>query len=221
MDIQAVVSSNDAFGRHWLAALGESAGRCHVGSLAEALRLPLSPAGLLVIDLRDDAAQLTERLPELVRRTRLILGGLDFAGEEELQWLGRGVLACCGPGLRPEERQRIVAVVRQGGFWLSARAWPLFMLHLHKLPAAAPPDRAGNPALARLTSREREVATLVADGSNNKQIARALNITDRTVKTHLTAVFSKLGVADRLHLALLLKQSGSDERRGDAAPSST
>jgi two-component system NarL family response regulator len=58
--------------------------------------------------------------------------------------------------------------------------------------------------LADLTRREREIAELIGNGESNKQIARQLAITERTVKAHLTEIFRKLGIADRLRLALLI-----------------
>ena len=58
--------------------------------------------------------------------------------------------------------------------------------------------------LAFLTGREHEIAALVGIGGTNKQIARQLDISERTVKAHLTEIFRKLGIADRLKLALLL-----------------
>jgi DNA-binding NarL/FixJ family response regulator len=58
-----------------------------------------------------------------------------------------------------------------------------------------------------LTQREYEIATLVGNGETNKQIARRLDITERTVKAHLTEVFRKLDIADRLKLALIVKGS--------------
>jgi DNA-binding NarL/FixJ family response regulator len=53
-----------------------------------------------------------------------------------------------------------------------------------------------------LTTREREVLGLVRDGLANKQIARRLGISERTVKAHLTSVFATIGVADRTAAAL-------------------
>jgi DNA-binding NarL/FixJ family response regulator len=64
------------------------------------------------------------------------------------------------------------------------------------LPGAAP-----DPA-ASLSPREREVLRLVAQGLANKQIGRALGITERTVKVHLGNVFRRIGVADRTSAAL-------------------
>ncbi len=53
-----------------------------------------------------------------------------------------------------------------------------------------------------LSEREREVARLAASGESNLAIAQALNITERTVKAHLSSCFEKLEVTDRLQLAL-------------------
>lgn len=57
--------------------------------------------------------------------------------------------------------------------------------------------------IAALTSREREVLALLADGRSNREIARLLNVSEKTVKTHVSAVLAKLGVADRTQAALL------------------
>jgi DNA-binding NarL/FixJ family response regulator len=57
-----------------------------------------------------------------------------------------------------------------------------------------------------LTDREREVLMLVQDGLANKQIARRLGISERTVKAHLTSVFQRLGVSDRTQAALWAKE---------------
>jgi DNA-binding NarL/FixJ family response regulator len=59
----------------------------------------------------------------------------------------------------------------------------------------------------RLSARESEVLTLVATGLPNKQIARRLGITERTVKAHLTAVYQQLGVTDRTQAALWAKDN--------------
>ena len=54
----------------------------------------------------------------------------------------------------------------------------------------------------QLSAREREVLHLVAQGLANKQIARRLAISERTVKAHLTSIFTRLGVSDRTQAAL-------------------
>ena len=62
--------------------------------------------------------------------------------------------------------------------------------------------------LARLTTREREVLVLVARGLPNKRIARELEISEKTVKAHLTSVFQRIGVTDRTQAALWAQRNG-------------
>ena len=57
-------------------------------------------------------------------------------------------------------------------------------------------------AMNRLTPREREIAQLVYDGLSNKEIARRLGISEGTIKTHLHNIFTKLGLANRVMLAM-------------------
>ena len=71
------------------------------------------------------------------------------------------------------------------------------------LAAQRAPDR-----LDALTAREREVLALVAEGLPNKQIARALGITDKTVKAHMTKIFAAIGVTDRTAAALWAHRNG-------------
>jgi DNA-binding NarL/FixJ family response regulator len=60
----------------------------------------------------------------------------------------------------------------------------------------------------QLSDREREVLTLVAEGLANKQIARHLSISERTVKAHLTSIFQRIGVTDRTQAALWAERNG-------------
>jgi DNA-binding NarL/FixJ family response regulator len=59
-----------------------------------------------------------------------------------------------------------------------------------------------------LSKREREVLELVAQGLPNKRIAFELSISEKTVKTHMTSIFERLGVSDRYQAALWAKQHG-------------
>jgi DNA-binding NarL/FixJ family response regulator len=67
---------------------------------------------------------------------------------------------------------------------------------------------AGNPTTDALSARERQVLSLVAVGLPNKSIARRLTISEKTVKAHLTRVFTVLGVSDRTSAALWAQRNG-------------
>jgi len=62
--------------------------------------------------------------------------------------------------------------------------------------------------IATLTKREREISTLIGEGLKNKQIAARLFISDATVRHHLTSIFDKLGVSDRLELIIYVYRHG-------------
>jgi len=64
------------------------------------------------------------------------------------------------------------------------------------------------PAEEKLSARELEVLRLVADGASNRDIARALHISEATVKSHLLHIFGKLGVADRTAAVTVALQRG-------------
>jgi DNA-binding NarL/FixJ family response regulator len=63
--------------------------------------------------------------------------------------------------------------------------------------------RAAVTGIGALTGREREVLALLADGRSNREIARLLRVSEKTVKAHVSSVLAKLGVADRTQAALL------------------
>jgi len=98
--------------------------------------------------------------------------------------------------------QEVYSVVSHGGVWLGRDV----LKHLITLTTRGNPQPdATEEILDGLTKREREVALEAARGNSNKEIARALSISERTVKAHLTSVFDTLKVRDRLHLALVLQ----------------
>jgi DNA-binding NarL/FixJ family response regulator len=69
-------------------------------------------------------------------------------------------------------------------------------------PAPAPPSTNLPAELVELTPREREVLCLIAKGANNREIATALFISERTVKNHITSILSRLNLRDRTQAAL-------------------
>jgi DNA-binding NarL/FixJ family response regulator len=81
---------------------------------------------------------------------------------------------------------------------------PATLLHLLHACEGAPPPHEVEPPVDQLSPREMEVARKVAEGLTNRQVARALHISEPTVKFHLKQVFRKLGVTCRSRLAYVL-----------------
>ncbi|MBK5914923.1 helix-turn-helix domain-containing protein [Rhodocyclus purpureus] len=124
--------------------------------------------------------------------------------EGGLAALAQGAAAYCNAHATPELLKSIATVVRSQGLWVGESLLNRLLGGI-SLRASVPQEQ--HPALTRLSEREREVALCVARGEQNKVIARRLDLAERTIKAHLTSVFEKLGVRDRLQLALLLSKS--------------
>lgn len=77
-----------------------------------------------------------------------------------------------------------------------------------EVAAALLADDAPNERAASLTDREREVLAEIARGRSNREIARALVLSEKTVKTHVSSILAKLGLSDRTQAALFAVKSG-------------
>ncbi len=105
--------------------------------------------------------------------------------------------------MQPENLKQAVAAVRGGQVWMP----PAIISRMINTFSPVEPEPAEPLPLDQLSKREREVADLVARGMSNKEMADELFISVRTVKAHLTAIFSKTGFRDRLELAIRMKNN--------------
>ncbi|WNL40102.1 response regulator transcription factor [Halomonas sp. PAMB 3232] len=114
----------------------------------------------------------------------------------------------------PEVLKQVALVVTHQGVWVGQSLLSRVLTgSVQALQQRTGDDitHQGQQFLATLTERERAVALAVARGGANKEVARELAITERTVKAHLSAIFKKLAVRDRLQL--ILKLSSDAEKR--------
>jgi DNA-binding NarL/FixJ family response regulator len=124
---------------------------------------------------------------------------------EAVQVLGLGAMGYCHAYMASAVLKEIRSVVSHGGLWLGQDL-------LQRLIEVSTSKIGNQPEyveglLAKLTNREKEVAMEAAKGLSNKEIARVLSITERTVKAHLAHTFERLGAKDRLQLALMLNDN--------------
>ena len=170
---------------------------------AEALNMTRSlRPDILLLDLAMPKVQGMEALRELTSesnptRTIVLTGLIDKRQVLEALQLGaRGVV------LKDAAVEHLGACIRsvmQGQYWLEGRPVQNLVQVLRDLTQqTAPPPR----KTFGLTARELEVVTLITEGCTNKDIAHTFGISEETVKRHLTNIFNKLGVGNRLELAL-------------------
>jgi len=147
-------------------------------------------------------------LKKLSPETKIVILTHALSDETEWELFKAGVRGCCKKDIEPKQLNSVIVAIQQGELWirrtLTCRLLDeLGIIALEKNQI----KQAASDLLANLTRREQEIATLVGNGESNKQIAQHLAITERTVKAHLTEIFRKLDVADRLKLALIVTGS--------------
>ena len=122
---------------------------------------------------------------------------------EAIYCLQAGARAYANVHAGPETLKQIAEVVRDGGVWVGEDLMQYLIASLNK---NKPLDRQSTNGdwRSKLSHREIEVVEAIARGASNKVVARELDITERTVKAHVTAIFEKLGVKDRLKLVLMV-----------------
>ncbi len=157
---------------------------------------------ILLLDLAMPKMPGMDALRELTSETTntrtIVLTGLIDKRQilEALQLGARGVVL---KDAVVDHLSACVRAVMQGQYWLEGRPVQNLVQVLRDLSAqTAPPPR----KTFGLTARELEVVGLITEGSTNKFIAQTFGISEETVKRHLTNIFNKLGVGNRLELAL-------------------
>lgn len=144
----------------------------------------------------------------LAGTARVIVLTPVFAEDEEIALLKAGAKGCCRRGIDPDSLQQVLNVTSNGGVWVTRSLLPRLVTELRNYVQAQrkPVEKPATPALDELTQRERDIVRLIVEGASNKEVASALAISERTVKGHLSNVFQKLGVSDRLKLVLYVRE---------------
>jgi two-component system, NarL family, nitrate/nitrite response regulator NarL len=170
---------------------------------------------------------------------RVIVLTAQFNEDEEVALLRCGVKGCCRRGVDPESLRQVLSVTQSGVWITRSLLPRLVteLRRYAQIPVAAdsaPADKSAPPQvnsvlptqstgtsahgmlsrlppdkLATLTRRELDIVKRIAEGATNKEVGVDLDISERTVKGHLSNIFLKLGVPDRMKLMLYI----NDERQ--------
>lgn len=189
-----------------------------VGELQTQLR-PLNaavsdPPDLILLDGDDRGVEVTiGRLLTTFKDARIIVllseEGLDtYRGAVHAG--ARGVVLKSEP---PDQLFEAIEKVHQGQVWVKRSVMSDLIRELQQpshrqRERSVPPEE---PMIAQLTERERDIIRLVGDGLKNREIAQQLQISSSTVRYHLTSIYGKLEVADRLELLIFAYRHGLAE----------
>jgi DNA-binding NarL/FixJ family response regulator len=179
----------------------ELVGALEDGSMAEAAVAEFEP-DIVLMDLSMpglDGIEATRAVLALRPTTKVIMLTSFSENARILAALDAGAVGYLLKDAEPEDIIRALQDASAGGVPLSPKA----------ARALLPGNRStGAVGVEALTAREREVLSLVAVGLPNKSVARRLTISEKTVKAHLTHVFTVLGVSDRTSAALWAQRNG-------------
>jgi DNA-binding NarL/FixJ family response regulator len=170
-----------------------------VGEVARAddLKTALSenPCDVLLLDLRMDRV-VTMEIEALAKTVKVVVLTGSERDEDVVTSLRLGARAVVHKTSAAEEIVDAIRAVTEGRIWIPDESRERFAARLQLSGAKV------------LTSREREVARLVASGLRNSEIARELGIANGTVKIHINSIFKKLNTRDRVELSLYAIEAG-------------
>ena len=165
---------------------------------------------ILLLDLKMpglDGLATLQRLQAVKNKTRVIV---LTASDDKNEFVQAMKLGTSGIVLKQTATELLIKSIRKvhaGEIWLDSHTTAAVIRQFVAAEDSPPPSSAPQSAnrereRSPLSQREREIVALVAQGFKNKEMAEKMFISEQTVKNHLHNIFDKLGVSDRLELAL-------------------
>lgn len=160
-----------------------------------------SKPDVVVIDIELRGENGVEAIPQLISAGAgriLVLTALRDA-EMHDQAVMAGAHGIVAKEQSPSDIVKAIEKVHGGELWLDRISASRV---IGRLSNGGPQKKVTKPAIPRLTAREKDVirAVVAAEGAPTKKIAARMDISDRTLRNHLTVIYSKLGVVNRLEL---------------------
>jgi DNA-binding NarL/FixJ family response regulator len=165
---------------------------------------------IILLELNLEGQPEMEIIPELVKASggaRLILLTAMNNPKVEQKAVEEGVVGVISKTQPPEILIKAIEKVHAGEVWLERS---LIANVLGRLSRSQPPIKLDQEAVSinSLSEREKEVVKLIGQGYKNKRISSELCISETTVRHHLTSIYDKLGVSDRLELLVFAHRYG-------------
>lgn len=175
-------------------------------SALDALSPDLIPPPKLMICqfslLQDDIENKIQQLKSCYSKAHVLLIGPAAPVPVQISVLKYGARGYFNLDMPLVKLNEAVQLLLHGEVWIERQVISGLIDELTQVPSLTDEQQT---ALDSLTPKELEVAKLVSHGATNKMIARTMDITERTVKAHLTTIFQKMNLADRLSLAIFFR----------------
>jgi DNA-binding NarL/FixJ family response regulator len=177
---------------------------------------------LFLVDVmlgKETAGDFLQELLERCERARAIL----LTGATDVHELERAIDAGASGLVFKEEAVGVlnhaIQTVHSGGVWLSSSLMQSLRSRLSKTHDREKPASGENSEMSKiasLTPREREIVSLIATGSNRKRAAEKLQVSEATVRNHLTSILGKLELRNQFELAFYAQRHGLTGQPGNS-----
>lgn len=202
-------SRNDTVRKKWVLALSEKWKTYQASTMEDLLsRLKEVPIEIILLHRSMIDQQQLIQLCSIRAETRIFVFSDRPNDEEGAACIKLGCVGYANTYIAPGRLQAAIETVESGLVWIGSSLMKTLITGLsEKIPGEKRVDEQhSDSALTDLSRREHQIAGLVADGLNNNEIAAELAITERTVKAHLSSIYTKTQTRGRLNLALLMKK---------------
>ena len=204
-------SMNEAVRKRWQDCL-EGKDVLHVAQISDLENLDLANVPDLILLHRTMAtAQILSQISQTVPQGKIFLLSDRPDEVEGLDFLKRGIVGYANTYISPTRLHEAVRVILNGSVWVGQAVMQRLINEAVSSRSNVSRQISSRPPLGKLTARENEIAEMVAQGNSNLEIACDWNISERTVKAHLSSIYAKTKTGNRLNLALLVNQETSNE----------
>lgn len=165
---------------------------------------------VLLVDLdllTDSGIQEISELRSLQPKMRIVILAKKINPKDEIGAVLFGAKAFCNHDTPPQTFIKIIKAVLKDEVWVDRLFVTRLLAEIEDISHLRKDSTENiDSAISKLTPRESQIANYIAGGESNKSISELLNISERTVKAHLGVIFRKMGLNDRLQLALYISR---------------
>lgn len=161
---------------------------------------------LLGFKALEDAA----RLNRLCTKAKVVILSEELSEDMEWELLKAGVRGFCRHQTGSDLLMQVVVAVQQGQLWARRSITSRLLGEIGEISSKYKAYQASHDLINKLTQREYEIALHVGKGQSNKKIAQLCEIAEGEVNTHISEIYQKLGVSDRVNLALIISSNDAD-----------
>jgi two-component system nitrate/nitrite response regulator NarL len=165
---------------------------------------------ILVVDLLlfgEHGVMEIQALKEIKPKLHIVILTADFNYREQVSSVLFGAEAYCDSHKDIPLLPKIIQTILTNELWVDRKFVTRLLSEIEDITALRCKEtKALDKGIAKMTAREKEIAEWIGKGASNRKIAEVLKISERTVKAHLGVIFRKLGIHDRLQLAIFMNR---------------